>query len=180
MEINKCVLCDSYKPLPIHVTELENGKAKESYSLCQECAKIYLDDTKKTPHPKKIALKSDSLDLTYIETPEELLDFIMNHESKVMNKECSNCGLTLIEFDAFGRYGCPDCYRAFSTETKTICKKYHHKMHHIGKKPKSKSQSKKERINLLKLQLAKSIELEQYEKASQIKKEIKQISDEIL
>jgi protein-arginine kinase activator protein McsA len=63
---------------------------------------------------------------------------------------------------------------------KVVCP-YHKADHHVGKHPKHAvvKQTEKdpvEKMKLLKLQLAKAIELEEYERAAEINTEIKQLT----
>lgn len=170
--MKKCPLCDKIKPLVIHVTEMKDGKFVENYSLCLECASKFLDFEKE----KSVKPAKQELDLSNIETPEQLLDFILRHESQT-EKTCSVCGLSWGEFDKSGKLGCASCYLSFKDEMHAICNKWHRSDEHTGKRPKNRFNADPiEKLKLLRLQLAKAIELEQYEKAAVIKKEIEQLS----
>jgi protein-arginine kinase activator protein McsA len=149
---------------PFHVTELAKDKTVYSYDLCKKCGEVLMD-IKKT------------IDLTHIETPEQLLDVIKNGISSIIEQTkppCPGCGLTIEEFDVKGRFGCASCYDHFTERIEQLVFPYHKANSHVGKIPKKHykdfcNSSVLEKTKLLKLQLAKAIELEEYEKAAEIK-----------
>ena len=191
MNLKKCPLCDKIKPLLYHVTEVENGKAKESFSLCQECASVYLEDTKhmkawgemgsgvlqpETP-PEEEPVAELSIDISDVNTPEQLLDFIAAHEKMSSIEPCSNCGLSWLEFDEVGRFGCAHCYEHFKDIITPVLEKYHGDSWHVGKRPKTQLENPEEKLKTLKLKMARAVEHEQYELAGELKQEIKQLID---
>lgn len=129
---------------------------------------------------------SDSLDLTHIKTPEELLSFLSNLKVPTKKKETippCRCGLTETEFDEKGKFGCAHCYDHFGPKLEELVFPYHGgAREHVGKRPKNWSENRwmndpVEKKKVLKLRLAKAIEVEDYERAAELKKELQQLSD---
>ena len=185
MKLQKCPLCDNIRPLPFHVTELEDGKVKETYSLCHDCAVQYLDDGQKAysengslqpETPPEEEMEDFYVDLAHIQTPEQLLDFIASHEKVSQIKPCPDCELTWSDFDKHGRFGCPTCYDHFHEIIDPILDRYHGDSFHYGKRPKRELENDpEEKRKFLKLQMAYAVEHENYEEASKIKKQIEAI-----
>jgi len=126
---------------------------------------------------------SEKVDLSHIKTPEELLDFLgMKEVTRISEetKEPCKCGLTLEEFDIHGKFGCPKCYEHFSERMEQVVYPYHGAHEHVGKYPRRQLEEKwestpDEKTKLLKLRYAKALELEEYEKASEINEELKEL-----
>ena len=172
MKIKKCFQCNKITCTPFHVTEVSKDKTVYGYDLCKKCGEnlMNIDNTKK-------------VDLTNIKTPEQLLDFmtiaagLQSIPKEDHKPPCPGCGLTIEEFDKKGRFGCAKCYEHFTEKMERLVFPYHKANSHIGKIPKKYlrdlcNSSTEEKIKLLKLQLAKAVELEEYEKAAQFKIEL--------
>ena len=152
----------------MQITEITNGKI-ESCFLCKSCGEEFMGKKK----PRKT-----ELDLSYIKTPEDLLEFIQGTQKESF-PPCK-CGLTLEDFDEHGRFGCPHCYDHFEQRMEQLVYPYHKgKKQHVGKRPKRQmeEEAKKpsEKLKLLKLRYAKALELEEYEKLSNLLEEIDDI-----
>ncbi len=161
----------------IHVTEIENGKAHLTH-MCEKCGTNFLNSKEIFPHkPIKI-----------IKTADELFDLFIGkgikvEKPKIIKRDpCPQCGLTLKQFNETGKFGCHFCYTHYREEFNAIAPILHNnklsKLKHVGKKPKNyiKGLEIIEQIKILKLKLAKAIELENYEEASQIKIEIEKLN----
>jgi protein arginine kinase activator len=168
MAIKKCFQCNKITYTPVHVTEISKDKAVYSYDLCKICG----DELMK--------INIEKVDLSHIKTPEQLLEFMAAGIQKQKEPEkppCPGCGLTIEEFDNKGRFGCSKCYTHFTERMEQLVFPYHKANCHVGKIPKKYlkelcNSSPEEKTKLLKLQLAKAVELEEYEKAAQIKIEL--------
>lgn len=170
--MNKCFFCNKIVPLPYHVTEIENQQVA-SFDMCSNCVKEYVKDLDGNPVNKPI-------DVTGIKTPEELLSFINSISSKMLNKKPCKCGTTSECVEKNGRFGCANCYEHFKEFMENVVYPFHNADTHIGKTPRAQIMRKieenpEEKMKLLKLRYAKAIELEEYEKASEINDEIKQL-----
>lgn len=112
-----------------------------------------------------------------IKTKEELVEFLNSISIKPKEElKCSNCGLTEREFNNEGKMGCSNCYKDFAVRLESILLAFHKSKEHIGKIPKQYlnkiQEDPVEKIKLLKMQYAKALELEEYEKLSDLKKKI--------
>lgn len=177
MTINKCRFCNKTTYTPICITDINDDGAVDSYSVCKECGVKQMKDLE-GPSETPAFAKAESLDLATIKTPEELLTFLAGLPVKKQNKikPCS-CGMTEDEFDKYGRFGCTQCYTHFTAKIEELVFPFHGARSHVGKKPKhgyieSLMQNPVEKEKILKLRYAKAIELEEYEKCAEIKKEL--------
>lgn len=165
MKLKHCSLCAKLTALPYQITDIDRNGKVESLDLCSKCGADYISDDKPVP-----------LDLTHIKTPEELLDVIAGMH--VTPASCQ-CGWTKADFEKYGRMGCSECYSFFKEKMEEVVFPYHGASQHVGKRPKRQIAEQLndpvEKIKVLKLRLAKAIELEQYEKAGDIKKELDQL-----
>ena len=95
--------------------------------------------------------------------------------------KCEYCGMTIDEFNRTGLLGCAKCYEAFGDSITTMLKRIHGNAKHHGKMPKNIPGMVKDAYNLrsLKEELQKSINKEEYEKAAQIRDEIKLLEENI-
>lgn len=85
-------------------------------------------------------------------------------------KTCPSCNSNLKLILKEG-IGCSDCYTCFDTELKQLLIKLHGSATHKGKSPKTQ----KTDLKSLKEKLAAAIEIEDYETATKVKKQIEDI-----
>ena len=99
---------------------------------------------------------------------------------------CPSCGMTLRELAKDGKTGCPTCWDHFKEELKIVTQHSHAgATKHVGKSPKvnkdaltqqqqlaEQNASIEERIKSYKLKMVKAIEIENYEAAGALKKQI--------
>ena len=173
--MRKCVYCDETQ-IVYRVTELTDGKVSETYDMCLVCGKEYMKDVYKDLQVEKED-NVNALDATEITTPEQLLNFIgkLNMKSKIPQKTPCVCGMTDKEFHANGKFGCANCYEHFKEEFDTLVVPYQKADEHIGKRPKHRLQREEtpeEHVKTVRLRLAKASEIEDYETAAILKKEL--------
>jgi len=175
MTIKKCFQCNKTTYTPVHVTEVAKDKTVYTYDLCKKCGEHLMNID-----------KVQKIDLSHIKTPEQLLDFMtaaaQNTPKEDPKPPCPGCGLTIEEFDKKGRFGCAKCYDHFTERMEQLVFPYHKANSHVGKIPKKYlhelcNSSPEEKTKLLKLQLAKAVELEEYEKAAQFKIELQALEN---
>jgi protein arginine kinase activator len=181
MSLEKCFFCNKYVPTMYHLTEVNEDGSVEVCHLCAKCGEQYIRDNEgeiEVELPKKV-------DLTHIKTPEELLSFLSNiRGNKATNeREPCVCGTTVEDFEKTGRFGCAQCYEHFRDKLEEQVFPYHGASEHVGKRPVHQLRQKMlndpvEKEKLLKLQYAKALELEQYEKAAEFKKELNALKAE--
>lgn len=101
--------------------------------------------------------------------------------SSTKEKKCPVCGTTFREFAENGMAGCPSCYETFEDELKPTIGKVHGHTAHVGRTP-SRFKEKldiKKRISELEAEQKQAIKNENYERAAEIRDEIKSIRDSL-
>lgn len=168
MAIKHCFQCGKLTYVPHHITDVDSNGNALSYDVCKQCGPTFFE-------PKT---EDTKLNLTHITTPEQLLDFIGGASPRQETKPpCPRCNLSIAEFNKDGRFGCPHCYDHFSEKVKNLVFPYHKASCHVGKSPKIDARSsKKEQLKLLRLKMAQAIELEKYEDAAEIKKQLETLN----
>jgi protein arginine kinase activator len=162
-----CKIC-GVKPAQIHYTEIVNNKVI-TIDLCQDCAR-----------EKGIDLKKGS--------PYGIGDLIATQLGSVAQTEserigrvtCTACGYDYSDFKKVGRFGCPECYTAFSEQLSSLLRQIHGSTQHKGKTPVELGPQAVKRRELIELkeQLAQAIESEAYEKAAELRDQIKALEAE--
>lgn len=173
MKITHCYFCNKLKYTPFEITEVEGGQATETLYCCKQCGESYVESmfNKKTATTQKVELST-------ISTPQQLVDFIsgLSVVPKTQMPACS-CGMTENEFDTFGRMGCAKCYDHFSEKMDNLVYPYHGANKHTGKAPKNRAlKEPQEKLKLLKLLYAKALELEEFEKLPDLKRQIEEVT----
>ena len=92
-------------------------------------------------------------------------------------KRCDVCGSSFADIAQSGKVGCAECYKTFAKELEPSLNRLHGKVTHIGKtiKKVSESETKQQKIDKLKKFLKDAIEKEEFEKAAEIRDEIKKL-----
>lgn len=162
----KCQKCD--KPATFHITELTGGKPQELH-LCEEHAHQYL--TAQEPDQGETPSLAGALaqQLAVGQTAEEL--------DRLDRKACPICGITFFEFRNQGRLGCPHDYVCFEKELDPLILNIHGEQTHVGKRPTRSTGDTDRQTELIRLrrEMKESIQKEEYERASQLRDEIRQI-----
>lgn len=159
------------KDASVHFTQIVNNKKSEMY-LCSACVK-----------------EKEQLNIVF---PFSVNDFFSgligvgntnNYVSNDINQKviCEKCGMSFEEFQRLGRLGCDNCYHIYSEKLKPLLKRLHGNIEHTGKLPAniSKSISTSREIEKLKDQLNRAIQSEEYEKAAELRDQIKLIEANI-
>jgi protein arginine kinase activator len=144
------------------------GSEKKALNLCKECAEKQqfdnpLIDISKVFGKIIIAILSEHLTSSAVE--------IVTKEDK--ENICSVCGISWAEFQKTGRLGCADCYESFLDPLKLLLRRLHGSNRHIGHKLQEK-EKKGLSIQLLKKQLQTAIKNEDYEKAAELRDQIRE------
>ena len=165
----KCQHCE--KPATFHITEL-TGEVPEELHLCEECARTYLmqAEVKEDDVPSIAGALAQHLKIN--EAAEQL--------AKLDQQACPLCGITFYEFRHVGRLGCPHDYICFEEEIDPIISNIHSATTHVGKQPRSGAEGTDQRTDLIRLrrEMEQAIEIEDYEKASQLRDQIADLEDE--
>ena len=102
--------------------------------------------------------------------------------------KCNNCNMSFDEFMEQGKFGCEECYDAFSPKIDSILKRIQGSNRYAGRKLVGNKESKikfeekpeKKETEKEKLQreLKEAIEKENYEEAAKIRDKIKELKEE--
>lgn len=94
---------------------------------------------------------------------------------------CPICGISFLEFRKQGRLGCPHDYVYFADELEPLLINIHDQSHHIGKVPKRCSQGADQQTQLIRLrrEMKEAIATENYEEASKLRDQIREISGQV-
>jgi protein arginine kinase activator len=163
----KCQNCHK-RDATVHLTEIKGG-GKHEMHLCESCAAA-----KGLPGKAHFSIQ-------------DLLAGIASSQQSSTQKrrtkelQCPACELTISQFQATGRFGCGDCYKAFETEILPLIEKIHDSTQHVGKVPgrASPEVTMQKEVRHLHLELKRAIVQEEYEKAAQLRDRVKKIEDEL-
>lgn len=151
----------------VHFTQVYNGKMVETH-LCQQCyaqkGGVIFDVAKQLSLPNLLG--------SLIVSNYNLQDM----KSLSQNTICPNCGITISDISNTGRLGCSKCYTAFEKELEPTLRRVHGDSRHVGKVPARGGEKVmvRKKIEGLKYKLQKAIAAEEYEKAAEIRDEIKE------
>ena len=160
----KCDKCHKNEAT-IHYTEIVHNQMIKM-NLCEECAK-----TKGVGAQSPFSISDLLSGLAQIDA----------QESAFEEPVCGCCGLEFSGFRKTGTLGCSECYEAFQEPLKSLLKTIHKNVQHKGKKLKSGSTVKikkcdiTEEITHLKDELKKAVETENYERAAELRDNIKEL-----
>ncbi|MCA9268219.1 MAG: UvrB/UvrC motif-containing protein [Planctomycetales bacterium] len=165
----RCQMCE--KPATFHITELTDGQVQEVH-LCEEHARGYLaqSETGEPAGPSLVGQLAQQLKLG--QTAEEL--------ARLDQQACPVCGITFYEFRNQGRLGCPHDYTAFEQELEPLINNIHGASQHTGKRPSHAAISGRKQTELIRLrrEMKDAVECEDYERASQIRDQIRRLEEE--
>ncbi|MFA6600371.1 MAG: UvrB/UvrC motif-containing protein [Candidatus Omnitrophota bacterium] len=162
-----CSICNSQEAM-IHLTEIVNDQMIEIH-LCETCAAEKGTDFK--THFNAADLLSGLIDTGKPAKP----------STRRLVLKCPSCGLTYEEFGKTGRLGCAQCYDAFSKMLLPLIKRVQRATRHLGKKPSrapGQSAPPPYDLKILRDQLRKCVQSEEFEEAAHYRDEIKRILEE--
>ncbi len=165
----KCQKCD--KLATFHITELTGGPGGElvELHLCEDHARTYLTQSDDSAEDKQSMAGALAQQLQVGQTAEEL--------SRLDQKACPVCGITFYEFRSKGRLGCPHDYTFFEQELMPLLANIHGETEHVGKTPRRAPMQTENRTRLIRLrrEMKEAVAAEDYEKATELRDEIKGI-----
>jgi len=91
---------------------------------------------------------------------------------------CSFCGLTFAEFKESGRLGCPHCWASFEPQLRNLLRRIHGGSQHLGKvylSPDPSVSEREKRLEALRRKLSRAVELEDFERAAELRDEIRNL-----
>lgn len=168
-----CQECNQ-RPATLHFTKILNGE-KTEIDLCEKCAqeKGEMFMINGGPEFTIHSLLAGLLNVSPSFPPSQKEAF---QQEKVL--QCESCSLTYSRFVKAGRFGCADCYENFQAQLKPILKRLHSgNWTHSGKIPKRIGGNIHLRKNIenLKQQIRDLITNEEFEKAAEIRDEIRSL-----
>lgn len=172
-----CQKCNN-KTASVFISSIINGQEKRLY-LCNDCAKDYTLFNFRFKDPfsiKDIMDKFKTNEDTFIDKDENLLAMDKEIEEDI---KCPNCYSTYNEYRETGKLGCSRCYEVFEKQLKPIIKNMYSYEEYIGKSPKKDNTHiyiSKE-IRILREDLNRAVEQEEYEKAADIRDKIKELEE---
>jgi protein arginine kinase activator len=159
-----CQVCKS-RPAKVHYTEIVNN-SMVTFHLCEQCAEERGVDVE----------QGGSYGLGDLVAG--LIDTTVDIDSEKIGKvRCPACGYEYSDFKRLGRFGCPECYEAFEAQLVPLLRQIHGSTHHSGEPPAdyASRKSRRRRIGDLNEELKRAVEVEDYERAAQLRDEIRAI-----
>jgi protein arginine kinase activator len=152
------MVCDHCKQNEaiIHLTQIENDQMR-TFHLCESCA----------------AEKGLEPGVSVANAP--LTDFLAQvgrSTEPATHGPCPYCGLKIDEFKKTGRLGCSHCYVTFEPSLRGLLRRLHGSTQHVGKvylPPDPTRAEQQERLAGLRRKLDRAVELEDFERAAQIR-----------
>lgn len=169
----KCQDCQA-QPATLHFTKIINGEKMETH-LCENCAKNKSDALYGQNHFSIHQLLSGLLNFDHPIKQSQPNNFQVFHSLK-----CEKCGMTYEQFAKVGRFGCAHCYKTFDEKLDPLLKRVHSGNNtHSGKIPKRGGAeiNVKKRIQVLKNKMQNYIEQEEFEKAAEIRDELRSLEN---
>ena len=149
----KCQYCDD--PATVHLTDIVNKKKREQH-LCTKCAR----ERNLIPEPpgaQQLDLKALLNMLTHPLVPGPA------GAAQPVAEACEVCGITLAEFRAEGRLGCPHDYEALRPALEPLLERIHRSVVHSGKAPRAI------RVREWQKQMQAAVASEDYEEAARLR-----------
>ncbi|TWU55804.1 UvrB/UvrC motif-containing protein [Rubripirellula reticaptiva] len=163
----KCQYCE--KPATFHITELTEPNGPQVMHLCEEHARGFLQKDNASPAVSVAGALAKQLNLG--QTKKEL--------AELDRKECPVCGISFFEFRSTGRLGCPYDYTHFESDLEPLLINIHDSLEHTGKRPRRAAASADSQAIMIQLrrEMEEAIEREDYERASEIRDELRKIEN---
>lgn len=170
--MDHCPFSGAPCPLPkvYHITDILGNEVQQMH-LCQNC---FMKQYQQKIHSEVV----------------QFINCLLSEQRRLLNKKCKTCGFTLEDMAKLARLGCPDCYDSFQDELKTVIHRCQDGgTQHVGKRPKNydkyveAKEAKldiEEQIRLLRLKMAKAVEVENYEVAGVLKKKIEELQAKLI
>ncbi|WP_050613603.1 UvrB/UvrC motif-containing protein [Bacillus testis] len=174
------MLCQECKQNPAthHFRKIVNGEKVEVY-LCDKCSQEKGEMFMLNGNPY-FSLNSLLAGLLNIE-PNYKKAQQNTFANSLEDVRCDHCHMSYKEFARIGRFGCAHCYTSFEKQLEPILKRLHGgNSTHVGKIPEriGGGISLRKRINDLKAELQESIQREEFERAAELRDEIRALEKE--
>ncbi len=180
--------CCHKKPARVRVCDVDDNSIAEQYNVCQDCfalIKRYLFDMARPLAPTDEIIREVQM---LLGTDEKALSVpaASGALAAVPSTEnvpaCPDCGMTLSEFKARGRFGCPRDYEIFAEHLDPLFERIHdvQPARHEGRLPESPSGepelvAQARRLSSLKTRLDAALAEENYEEAARLRDQINEL-----
>lgn len=170
------MLCERCKKnnAAVFYKESINGREK-SLALCEKCAA----EAESKGEIEKISL-GDPFFSEQIGSIDKLFGSLFGlpkYKQTTLpdSKKCTLCGATFADLVSEGKAGCPECYKVFADELADTINRIHGTTVHNGNAPSRfrYDREKKKKIESLEDELKKALKEERYERAAEIRDELK-------
>ena len=158
------MLCDNCqeRDAVVNLTTIENNAVRQLH-LCEQCAaERGVETTSATPtHPL-----GQFLQAVQAQTVPASADA----------GKCEFCGLTMKDFRATGRMGCPRCYTTFEPSMRELLRRVHGSPRHIGRPYRAPQDAVLEKASVLgelREKLRRAVDQEHFEVAAEIRDRIR-------
>lgn len=157
-----CELCNQNNAT-LHLTSIINGQKIER-NVCTQCALKH--------GMNGMGFNIGNLFGSFVKMPQEKTKSLYS---------CPECGMDLERFRENGRLGCTQCYEALREPLIPILEGIHGKCRHKGTVPEHMEKEFEEiqKMDLLRNELQECITMENYERAAQIRDEMRALSGEV-
>jgi len=185
--------CCQKKPAHIRVCDIDDNVMSEQFNICADCwifVKRYLFDQERHLAPTREVLhevrqlisSKESTALAVAEAPGGLATTGKPAEVPV----CPDCGMTLAEFKAKGRFGCPRDYEVFHAHLDPLLERIHDTTppRHKGRVPAAGESDdslvrQRQQVARLKDQLQAAVTQENYEQAARLRDQINALENAV-
>ena len=164
------MLCDDCgnNAARVHMIKIFNGVKTEKH-LCEACAAAAGEDCFSS------GIQFSVNDLVKAMFSQEM------DPSVEPDLTCPNCGMDFADFSRSGKIGCSVCYGIFHAQLDPILRRVHGTSCHTGKVPVRAGNAVRLRLKVkgLRQDLERSVQCEDYEKAAQIRDDIRLLEKEL-
>jgi len=151
----------------VHLTEISHNNIKKEVHLCEQCSQ-----TAGLPNQMQFSLA---------EILSSLIEPMMAKAIKESSDlKCPKCGMNFETFHKKARFGCAHDYIVFRKGIAHILEKIHGNAQHTGKIPKKNESPqliKEKDLRELQKELEKLVKSEEFEKAAEIRDNIKKLKE---
>ncbi|TVR58756.1 MAG: hypothetical protein EA422_15720 [Gemmatimonadales bacterium] len=94
---------------------------------------------------------------------------------------CSFCGLSFKQFRESGRLGCSHCWTTFDSHLSGLVRRIHGSNQHVGKvylSPDPSVTEREKKLEAMRRRLQRAVELEDFERAAELRDEIRTLETE--
>lgn len=175
------LICQECKqrPATLHFTKIVNGE-KTEFHLCEHCAQ---DKGEMFMFPENAGFSINNLlaGLLNLDSPLKEAKHSTFQSTEIL--QCERCKMTYQQFTKIGRFGCSECYHTFSKHLHPILRRLHSgNTTHSGKIPKRIGGAihVRKQIEKLKQKLQELIVREEFEKAAEIRDQIRSLESYLM